>query len=167
MVHCLWVKNSPFHNPSQYIASCSFFQFFDVLSIVFKNGHLFSFVWLCDWFSCKRVFCTLMYKSCTWVSCAPLGDMKNNHTDDRKYCRGCATQRVNETFPLKHNPPKVDLLNTYTAIIIVYFHLFICSFCYDSMIHFINYIKRVNISSKTLSFVFVIQYNRLLTIMTI
>ena len=116
------------------------------------------FVWLCDWFSCKRVFCTLMYKSCTWVSCAPLGDMKNNHTDDRKYCRGCATQRVNETS-LKNNPPKVDLLNTYTAIIIVYFHLFICSFCYDSMIHFINYIKRVNISSKTLSFVFVIQYS--------
>ena len=114
--------------------------------------------------ACFVLWCTKVVLESVVV--APLGDMKNNHTDDRKYCRGCATQRVNETS-LKNNPPKVDLLNTYTAIIIVYFHLFICSFCYDSMIHFINYIKRVNISSKTLSFVFVIQYNKLLTIMTI
>ena len=77
--HC-WVKNSPFHNPSQYIASCPFFQFFTVLSIVFKTGHLFSFVWLCDWSSrVNACFVLVLVQKFTCLSCtlSPPGDMKN------------------------------------------------------------------------------------------
>ena len=139
MVHCLWVKNSPFHNPSQYIASCPFFlQFFNVLSIVFKNGHLFSFVWLFVIDSRKSVCFVLLrttvvivsveHHLATWSTFSPLVGVET--LQHRWYILTVEGVQLEWMSPLTQQESKPsDPLNTYTH------HISIFSFIYFA--HFV------------------------------